>query len=212
MHLHHKAARSICEVKSCMRPPNTTYNKTGHFCYQHRTGLTRLGDLFDVDDASTADVPFEGTVNKDVKINRIDTQEESIIVTVRICSKYMCTSPILIRLRDTVDVQWSDKMNRILNMEDVDEYIPQQKPVTPKKLSPICACSGCARPMNVGHGPSGMQCYRHRKRCQTPSSMPGSRKDSNPRNIRWDTCEDDTECLDVTRPFCGKGGICIDKR
>ena len=219
MHLHHEAARSICEVESCTRPTNTTYNKTGQFCYQHRTGVpyTRLCDLFDVDDESTGDLPFEGTVNKDVEIKRIDTQEDSIIVEVRICSKQMHTRPIRIRLLDTVDVRWSDTMNRILNMEDVEEYAPPQqasrkKPETPKKSAPICACSDCTRPRNIVHDPSGTRCYIHRKTCQTPSSMPGSRKDRNPRTLRWETCEDDTECLDVTRPFCGKGGICIDKR
>jgi hypothetical protein len=217
MHLHHKAPKSICEVTSCMRPTSTTYNKTGDFCYQHRTGFayTRLGDLFDVDDELTADMPFVGTVNKDVKIKRIDTQENNIVVTVRICSEYMCTSPIMIRLRDTRDVLWSERMNRILNMEDVEEYAvqqkaPKKKPTTPKKARLICTCSDCTRPRNAGYGPSGTQCYRHRKRCQTPSSMkPGSR---NSRKVRWDTCENDTECLDVTRPLCGKGGVCVGKR
>jgi hypothetical protein len=146
----------------------------------------------------------------------------------------MCTVPILLRLWDIAGVHWPDKMDKILNMEDVEEdvngapqkQIPQQnnskkknskqEPVTPKTPpkgpSTICVCSGCTRPVNAGYGLSGMHCYRHRNRCQVPSSMPGSKKNSLPREIHWDSCDYDAECLDANRPFCGRGGICVDRR
>lgn len=225
---------SICNMTACTRPTNTLYNHTGRFCYQHRTGVqyTRLGDLFDVDDKATADLPFEGTVNKDVKIKRFLSADDMspTIVTVQICTKYMCTQPIRIRLRDIPDVRWSDKLNRILNGEEEEQLVPDEPtrpqkktskqklgaPKAPQKKPPLvalCACLSCTRPINRGYGSSGLVCYKHRgDKCIVPSSTPGSRKKSSPHRIQWDTCGSDTDCHNLTRPFCARDGICVNRR